>query len=65
ANSGPKAVDMLRKQRGELLLVDWMIPEMNGSEVITAIDKMVEDGSLAKTPINKLMTAYAADPIDK
>jgi CheY-like chemotaxis protein len=64
ANSGPKALDMLRKKPVDLLLLDWMMPEMNGSEVITAIDKMVEDGSLAKRPIIMLMTAYAAEPLD-
>ena len=64
ADSGQKALDLLRKKPVDLLLLDWMMPEMNGCDVIKAIDEMVADGSIAKRPIIILMTAYAAEPLD-
>ena len=51
ADSGQKALDILRKKPVDLLLLDWMMPEMNGCDVIKAIDEMVADGSIAKRPI--------------
>ncbi|GIU12441.1 response regulator [Shewanella sp. MBTL60-007] len=65
AASGPEGLYKLTKNPVDLLLVDWMMPEMDGIEVIKEIDEMVADGRLAKRPIIMMMTAYAAEPIQK
>ncbi|GIU23574.1 hypothetical protein TUM4433_06240 [Shewanella schlegeliana] len=65
AASGPEGLYKLAKNPVDLLLVDWMMPEMDGIEVIKEIDEMVADGRLAKRPIIMMMTAYAAEPMHK
>jgi len=63
AASGQQALDCLAKQSVDLILLDWMMPEMGGLEVLTQVDEMVADGRLAKRPIIILMTAYSAEPL--
>ena len=64
ADSGEKALAILRKKPIDLLLLDWMMPEISGSDVIKGLDEMLRDGVIAKRPIIILMTAYSAEPLD-
>ena len=63
AASGAEALYKLTKKPVDLLLLDWMMPEMDGEHVIDAIDKLVADGRLEKRPVIIMMTAYAAEPL--
>ena len=63
AASGQQALDCLAKQPVDLILLDWMMPEMGGLEMLTKVDEMVADGRLTKRPIIILMTAYSAEPL--
>ncbi|WP_434927221.1 response regulator [Shewanella sp. HL-SH4] len=65
ASSGQQALDCLARQPVDLILLDWMMPEMGGLEVLTKVDEMVADGRLAKRPVIILMTAYSAEPLTK
>lgn len=63
AASGAEALYKLEKQETDLLLIDWMMPEMDGREVIRTLDEMVADGRISKRPVVIMMTAYAAGPL--
>ncbi len=63
AASGAEALYKLGKQETDLLLIDWMMPEMDGREVIRTLDEMVADGRISKRPVVIMMTAYAAEPL--
>ncbi|GGI78393.1 response regulator [Shewanella gelidii] len=63
AASGAEALYKLSKQPVDLLLLDWMMPKMDGCEVIRAIDEMIADGTLQRRPVIIMMTAYAAEPL--
>ncbi|GIU43186.1 response regulator [Shewanella algidipiscicola] len=63
ASSGAEALYKLERDPVDLLLVDWMMPEMDGVEVVRELDIMVADGRLPKRPVIIMMTAYASDPL--
>lgn len=63
AASGAEALYKLEKESVDLLLLDWMMPEMDGIQVIEELNRMVADGRLEKRPIVIMMTAYAAEPL--
>ncbi|MBL4817396.1 response regulator [Shewanella sp.] len=63
AANGSEALYKLEKSSVDLLLLDWMMPEMDGIQVIEELDRMVADGRLDKRPIVIMMTAYAAEPL--
>ena len=63
AASGAEALYKLAKSPVDLLLLDWMMPEMDGIAVIKGIDKMITDGELEKRPVIMMMTAYSAEPL--
>ncbi|AVV85224.1 sensor histidine kinase [Shewanella putrefaciens] len=63
AASGAEALYKLSRDPIDLLLLDWMMPEMDGSDVISAIDTMVAEGRLDKRPVIIMMTAYSAEPL--
>ncbi|WP_299492793.1 response regulator [uncultured Shewanella sp.] len=65
ALSGKEALDILATKTIDLLLLDWMMPKMDGPEVIKHIDEMVADGRLKKRPVIIMMTAYSAEPMQK
>ncbi|MCK8045878.1 response regulator [Shewanella sp. 1CM18E] len=65
AASGPEGLYKLENNPVDLLLLDWMMPEMDGIEVIKKIDAMVADGRLDKRPVIMMMTAYSAEPMQK
>ncbi|NKF51216.1 response regulator [Shewanella sp. WXL01] len=65
ASSGQRALDILQKQHIDLLLLDWMMPEMSGRDVLDALDAMVADGRIAKRPVVFLMTAYTSEPLEE
>ncbi|QSX40353.1 response regulator [Shewanella cyperi] len=63
ATTGAEALFKLEQNPVDLLLLDWMMPEMDGQHVLDAIDEMVADGRLAVRPVIIMMTAYAAEPL--
>ncbi|NRD75831.1 response regulator [Shewanella sp. VB17] len=63
AASGSEAIYKLGKSSVDLLLLDWMMPEMDGIAVIAELDRMVADGRLEKRPVIMMMTGYAAEPL--
>ncbi|MCE9679849.1 response regulator [Shewanella sp. AS1] len=63
ASSGAEGLYKLARRPVDLLLLDWMMPEMDGVEVIREIDAMVADGRLEKRPVIIMMTAYASEPL--
>jgi CheY-like chemotaxis protein len=48
ATSGRQALDMLKKQKPDLLLLDLMMPDINGWDVYRAVKT---DESLAEVPV--------------
>ncbi|MGL4896789.1 MAG: response regulator, partial [Shewanella sp.] len=65
AASGAEALYKLARAPVDLLLLDWMMPQMDGSDVVGAIDTMVAEGRLSRRPVIIMMTAYAADPLQQ
>ncbi|MCE9685843.1 response regulator [Shewanella sp. AS16] len=63
AASGAEALYKLTKSQVDLLLLDWMMPGMDGKEVVEAIDKLQHEGKLAQRPKIIMMTAYASEPL--
>ncbi len=63
ASDGKEGLAKLQRQPVDLVLIDWMMPEMDGVDVIKEIDAMVADGRLAKRPVIIMMTAYASEPL--
>jgi len=70
ANSGSKALQILEKSIPDLILLDIMMPEMNGYEVITAIkkDQRLKDIPVifltAKTDINDIIQGFDLGAVD-
>lgn len=62
ANSGEKALEILKKQKPELILLDVMMSEMNGFEVAARIKKQEE---LAEIPILFLTALTDSEAIKK
>lgn len=58
ATSGREALDLLRKERFDLVLLDIMMPEMNGFEVL---EEMKADMSLRSVPV---IVVSAMDDLD-
>ncbi len=63
ASDGKEGLEKLVDCPVDLLLIDWMMPEMDGVDVIREIDAMVADGRLEKRPVIIMMTAYASEPL--
>lgn len=63
ASTGAEALYKLERRPVDLLLLDWMMPEMDGVEVIKQLDLMVADGRISKRPVIIMMTAYASEPL--
>lgn len=57
AGDGPSALEMARKQRPDLLVLDWMMPGMSGVEVARALR---EDPATQGIPI-LMLTAKGQD----
>ncbi|WP_394130269.1 response regulator [Shewanella maritima] len=65
AGGGQEALNILQRSEIDLLLLDWMMPELSGAQVIETIDQMVADGRIKKRPVIIIMTAYSAEPLEK
>lgn len=63
ADSGASALSQIAQQDYDLVLLDWMMPNMDGLQVIDNIDDMLVDGRITRRPKILLMTAYAAEPL--
>ncbi|MBE8167259.1 MAG: response regulator [Shewanella sp.] len=63
AESGVEALYKLTQEPVDLLLLDWMMPEMHGGQVISEIEKMLSEGRIDRMPVIIMMTAYAAQPL--
>jgi CheY-like chemotaxis protein len=58
AGSGPQALDLLRADPPALVLLDYMMPVMNGAEVFQAIRAM---DSLKDTPVVLMSAIHPGD----
>ncbi|QDF65965.1 response regulator [Shewanella sp. SNU WT4] len=58
AASGAEALYKLEHHPVDLILLDWVMPEMDGLQVVSAIDDMVSDGRLSIRPVIIIMTAH-------
>ena len=64
ANTGSEALDLLRRETVDVVLLDVMMPEMNGMEVLQRIKENVVTGGLpvilvtAKTHDEDLLSGY-------
>ncbi len=63
AESGVEALYKLTESPVDLLLMDWMMPGMNGGQVISELETMVCEGRIEKMPKIIMMTAYASEPV--
>ena len=57
ARSGPEALDLVQKEVPELILLDVMMPEMSGFEVL---ERLRADAPTARVPVI-MLTAKAQD----
>jgi DNA-binding response OmpR family regulator len=57
AHNGNEALDLTRRERPALVILDVMMPELNGYQVCA---KIKEDATLAQTPVI-LLTAKTSD----
>ena len=57
ARNGREALEMVRSQRPDVVVLDWVMPEMQGHHVCEAIK---QDGELATIPV-LMLTARASD----
>ncbi len=57
ARDGREALDMIRSERPDAVVLDWVMPEMQGSQVCQALK---EDEGLAGIPV-LMLTARASD----
>lgn len=62
ATGGAQALEMLRSGEYDLVLLDWLMPEVDGLEVLTTVKV---DPELADTPIIVVSGADEADSIEK
>lgn len=62
AGNGRQALDMAREQKPDLIVLDVMMPEMNGLEACSAIKS---DPELSATPIILLTAMAEAEDIEK
>lgn len=64
ANTGSEALDLLRREAVDVVLLDVMMPEMSGMEVLQRIKENADTGSLpvilvtAKTHDEDLLSGY-------
>ncbi|BDM65855.1 hypothetical protein NFHSH190041_33070 [Shewanella sp. NFH-SH190041] len=65
AASGGEALYKLQQAPVDLVLLDWMMPEMDGIDVVRQIDTLVAEGKLEKRPVIIMMTAYSATPLQQ
>ncbi|MCH1920033.1 response regulator [Shewanella sp. A3A] len=63
ATSGPEALALLQQHHYDLLLLDWKMPEMDGSDVLVAMDELISNGVIKTRPVVLMMTAYSAEPM--
>lgn len=62
ASSGPECLDAVKEQKPDLILLDLLMPEMNGFEVIERLKEM-EDGR--DIPVILLSAAEDKESLDK
>ncbi|TKB50909.1 response regulator [Ferrimonas aestuarii] len=63
--NGQQAIINIEQQQPDLLLLDWMMPDMDGIEVVKAIDRMLSEGRLSKRPVIVIMTAYTGSSLSE
>ncbi|WP_245595583.1 MULTISPECIES: response regulator [Ferrimonas] len=63
AQNGQEAVTAIKQSKPELVLLDWMMPDMDGIEVVNQIDRLVADGTLERRPVILIMTAFTGSSL--
>ncbi|WP_315900080.1 response regulator [Ferrimonas balearica] len=61
--NGAHALKEMVRQQPDLVLLDWMMPGMDGVEVLDGIDDLVASGKLERRPTVIMMTAYTGHPL--
>lgn len=61
ANNGARALEVLNHERPDLVIMDVMMPELDGREVLR---KMRRDTTLRRIPVILMSAATAANPAD-
>jgi CheY-like chemotaxis protein len=62
ADGGARAIEMLQSDKFNLILLDLMMPDMDGFEVLA---KIMEDPQLRRTPVIMVSGAEDAESIDR
>lgn len=60
ASDGPEAIDLFLREEPDLVILDWLLPAMNGTEVSR---KLKEISSQKHTPI--ILLTATADDVEK
>ncbi|MBY5922377.1 response regulator [Ferrimonas balearica] len=63
ADNGSAALKEMVRQQPDLVLLDWMMPGMDGTEVLDGIDALLAEGRLERRPTIIMMTAYSGHPL--
>jgi CheY-like chemotaxis protein len=64
ADNGKKAVDMVTKEKPDLVLLDLMLPEMDGFAVLETLRKS-SDSTVANTKVIILSNLWSKDDIER
>ncbi len=64
ADNGPDAIETWKKEKPDLVLLDLMLPEMDGFQILEAVRKSGEK-EVEKTPVIILSNLFSKEDIQK
>ncbi|OGE73798.1 MAG: hypothetical protein A3I07_02220 [Candidatus Doudnabacteria bacterium RIFCSPLOWO2_02_FULL_42_9] len=62
ADNGPTAIELWKKEKPDLVLLDLMLPEMDGFQILETIRK---DPETAETPVIVLSNLFSKEDVQK